>query len=140
MNVITSHIEFSTAGKFDIVDITDHVHQNLGLTLFREGTVTVFNSSPGAGLMMGDCDTDSFIELKKSFETLIPAADKEDDDRENLNVPKAYLGVYRTLLTDSITVPFRQSKMLLGTLQKIVFIECDDRPRHRKIITQYIGI
>lgn len=132
MNVITSSIEFSTAGRFDILDLTDHVHQNLSHTLFREGSVTVFNSCPLAGLMVSACDEDSVASIKKSFEKNFSEADTD--------VFHCHADLCRAVLKNSLTIPFRQSKMLLGTLQKIFFIECDERPRERKIITQYIGI
>lgn len=134
MKVITSSIDFKTAGRFDIVDITDHVHQNLRHTLFREGSVTVFNSCPLAGLIVSACDDDSVASIKKSFEKNVSETETDTD------MYHCQADLCRAVLKNSLTIPFRQSKMLLGTLQKIYFIECDERPRERKIITQYIGI
>jgi secondary thiamine-phosphate synthase enzyme len=43
------------------------------------------------------------------------------------------------LLGPSLTVPFVDGRLILGTWQQIVFMELDNRPRHRKVIVQIIG-
>ncbi len=138
MKVITNYIELSTDGKFDILDITDQVLQNLRLTLFREGNVTVFNPGATAGISTMEYDASLVSDFQKTFEKLVPDSEQfEHDSKWQKDNGHAYLR--SLLMKSSLTVPFRQSKLLLGTLQKIVFVEFDNRPRQRKIITQFIG-
>jgi len=139
MKVTTNHIEFSTNGKFDIIDITDDVHQNLRLSLLREGNVTIFNPGSTAGISTMEFDSSLISDFQKTFEKLIPENDDYEHDKK-WHDKNGHAHLRSSLLKTSLTVPFRQSKLLLGTLQQIVFIEFDNRPRQRKIITQFIGI
>lgn len=43
------------------------------------------------------------------------------------------------LLKTSITIPFDKKRLILGTWQQIVFIECDERSRNREIFCTMIG-
>lgn len=139
MKVITNYIELSTNGKFDIIDISDQVYQNLRLTLLREGNVTIFNPGSTAGISTMEYDASLVSDFQKTFDKLIPEdGDYEHDKKWHDGNGHAHLR--SSLLKTSLTVPFRQSKLLLGTLQQIVYIEFDNRPRQRKIITQFIGM
>jgi secondary thiamine-phosphate synthase enzyme len=42
-------------------------------------------------------------------------------------------------LKPSVTIPFLNNTLMLGTWQQLVFIELDVRPRNRTIIVQFIG-
>jgi len=44
-----------------------------------------------------------------------------------------------SILGPSLTVPFVDKKLTLGTWQQIVFVELDVRSRNRKLIVQIIG-
>ena len=39
----------------------------------------------------------------------------------------------------SVTVPFREKKLLLGTWQQIALVEFDTRPRTRRYLVQIVG-
>jgi thiamine phosphate synthase YjbQ (UPF0047 family) len=47
--------------------------------------------------------------------------------------------VRAALLGPSITIPFKDGALLLGTWQQIVLLEFDTRPRRREIVIQLIG-
>ncbi len=47
--------------------------------------------------------------------------------------------VRASLIGPSLTIPFVDRKLLLGTWQQVVFLELDIRPRRRKIVLQIIG-
>jgi secondary thiamine-phosphate synthase enzyme len=47
--------------------------------------------------------------------------------------------VRASLIGPSITIPFKDGNLLLGTWQQIVLLEMDTRQRERKIILQIIG-
>ncbi len=44
-----------------------------------------------------------------------------------------------TLLGPSLTVPFAEKNLILGTWQQIILIDFDNRKREREIIIQLIG-
>jgi secondary thiamine-phosphate synthase enzyme len=44
-----------------------------------------------------------------------------------------------SLVGPSLTVPFLEGRLMLGTWQQIVFLEMDNRPRRRRIVVQIMG-
>jgi secondary thiamine-phosphate synthase enzyme len=44
-----------------------------------------------------------------------------------------------TLTGPTVTIPFENSRLLLGTWQQVVLAEFDNRPRKREIVVQIIG-
>jgi thiamine phosphate synthase YjbQ (UPF0047 family) len=43
------------------------------------------------------------------------------------------------MLGPSITVPFRQGQLTLGTWQQIILVDFDTRPRTRNYVIQILG-
>jgi secondary thiamine-phosphate synthase enzyme len=50
-----------------------------------------------------------------------------------------YAHVRASLLGSSLTVPFVNKKLTLGTWQQIILVDFDNRPRQRQVILQLIG-
>lgn len=46
---------------------------------------------------------------------------------------------YAALLKPSLSIPWIQSRLALGTWQQVVFIDFDNRERRRSIIVQVVG-
>jgi len=139
MKVITNYIELTTKGQFDIIDITDKIQQNLRLTLLQEGNVTIFNGGSTAGITTLEYENGLVSDIRTTFEKLIPQEGPYEHDA-TWHDGNGHAHLRSALLKTSLTVPFRQAKLLLGTWQQIVFLEFDNRQRNRKIITQFIGI
>ena len=51
-----------------------------------------------------------------------------------------YSHVRAALVGASLTVPFREGAMLLGTWQQIVVLDFDNRPRKREVQIQISGM
>jgi thiamine phosphate synthase YjbQ (UPF0047 family) len=47
--------------------------------------------------------------------------------------------VRAALLGPSLTVPFAERRLLLGTWQQIMLLELDTRPRRREVVVQLVG-
>ena len=47
--------------------------------------------------------------------------------------------VRASLIGPSLTIPFKNGNVMLGTWQQVVLLEMDTRPRERNIIMQIIG-
>jgi secondary thiamine-phosphate synthase enzyme len=50
-----------------------------------------------------------------------------------------YAHVRASLLGCSLTVPFSEGKLLLGTWQQIILVDFDNRARQREIVVQIMG-
>ena len=50
-----------------------------------------------------------------------------------------YSHVRASLLGASLTVPFSNKRLMVGTWQQIVLVDFDNRPRSRQVILQIMG-
>ena len=48
--------------------------------------------------------------------------------------------IQAALMKPSLTIPFVDGNMTLGTWQQIVFIDVANRPRKRTVIVQVVGV
>lgn len=135
--IVTRFIEFETLSG-QVRDITDEVNEALRSTDQKAGVVTVF--VPGA---TGAVTTIEFEEglLADLGDTLQRLAPVEIDYAHNLrwHDGNGHSHIRATLLGPSLSVPFCEGRLMLGTWQQIVFLELDNRPRKRKVILQIMG-
>ncbi len=138
MNVITDSIEISTRGHTDIIDITLQVELALEEAEFRCGNLTVFVSGSTAGITSIEYEPGLLKDLPEAFEKMAPTGVTYHHD-EAWGDGNGYAHVRAAMLGSSFTVPFNNSKLLLGSWQQIVVIDFDNRPRIRNITVQMIG-
>lgn len=120
------------------MDITDMVQKAVSESKAVSGIVTVF--VPGA---TGAVTTIEYEPgLLKDFPRVLERVSPKNMDYEHelrWHDGNGHSHCRASLLGPSLTVPFTQKKLLLGTWQQIVFVELDVRPRNRSVILQIIG-
>ena len=136
--VITKKIKINTKGDTDIIDITSQVTSIVSKASINNGLVTIFVSGSTGALSTVEYEPGLVQDLKKLFEKIAP---KAGTYQHNLrwHDGNGYAHVRATLMGPSISVPFVNGKMELGTWQQIIFIDFDNRPRSREIVVQVIG-
>ena len=136
--VTTVTHEISTTGQGDTQNVTDAVARAVTQSQARAGVVTVFVVGSTAGVTSIEFEPGAVHDLNAVFETLAPRNGtyrhhlQWGDDNGSSHVRAALLG-------PSVTIPFRDAQLLLGTWQQIVVIEFDTRPRRRQVIMQVVG-
>ncbi len=138
MKVHTSAIELTTSGHSEIVDITNKIEKNLKESGLVEGVATLFSIGSTAGLTTVEYEPGLVKDLKSLFEKLAPEKSKYFHE-EAWHDGNGYAHVRSSLLKTSLSIPFIEGKLIVGTWQQIVFIDFDNRSRRRKIVTQFIG-
>jgi secondary thiamine-phosphate synthase enzyme len=80
--------------------------------------------------------------LRKDFprmlERIVPKGIEYDHDH-TWHDGNGHSHVRASLVGPSLTVPFKDKSLMLGTWQQIVLLEMDIRPRDRKIVLQMMG-
>lgn len=128
----------TTSGQGDAHDITRPVARALEAFGVDAGTVTIFVVGSTAGITTIEFEPGAVADLNAVFDRLAPRqADyahhrRWGDDNGSSHVRAALLG-------PSITVPFVDGAMTLGTWQQIMLLEFDTRPRQREIVVQMVG-
>jgi secondary thiamine-phosphate synthase enzyme len=136
--VSTCTREIATKGQGDVRDVTALVAGAVRESGLAAGTATVFVTGSTAGVTTIEFEPGAVSDFNRLFEALAPrGADyrhhlRWGDDNGSSHVRAALLG-------PSLTVPFRDGALLLGTWQQIVVAEFDTRPRTREIVVQVVG-
>lgn len=139
MNVVTKTISFSTRGNTDIIDITDRVNEALIESKLKEGLATISVIGSTGGLATCEYEPGLISDLKRVIEELIPKNKSYAHDR-GWGGGNAHSHLRASLFGPSLTFPFVNGELLLGTWQQIIFIDFDTRARQRKVILQFLGV
>lgn len=128
----------NTAGQGDAHDITHFVADAVEESGIDAGLVTVFVVGSTAGITTIEFEPGAIADLNEVFEQLAP---READYRHHLRWgdDNGSSHVRAALLGSSLTVPFTDGALTLGTWQQIMLLEFDTRPRQRELILQIIG-
>jgi len=136
--VVTQRREVTTKGQGDGHDITEMVAAALVASGCRAGLVTIFVVGSTAAVTTIEYEPGAVADLNGVLEAIAPRAHdyrhhlRWGDDNGSSHVRAALLG-------PSLTVPFADAKLLLGTWQQILLLECDTRLRKREIVIQILG-
>ena len=139
MRCITDSIAIDTKGFTHIINITDKVADVLSASELCEGQLTVFISGSTAAVTTIEYEPGLLQDLPEAFEILAPQ-DKDYHHNATWGDGNGSAHVRAALVGGSFTVPFTGSRMLLGTWQQIVVIDFDNRPRHRNVTVQLMGM
>ncbi len=136
--VKTATVSLSTHGNADIHDITDQVADAIKQSGLKNGTVTIFCSSSTTALTTIEYENGALTDLRRLFDEIInPNREYSHDARWHDG--NGHSHVRAALLGASLTVPFVDGQMTLGTWQQIVHVDFDNRSRQRDIVVQIIG-
>ena len=136
--IISKKINLQTKGQCDIIDITSQVSQELAKADVDDGIVTVFVNGSTAGVSTIEYEPGLVSDFKAMWERTIPQKIQYDHDRA-WDDGNGHSHIRASLLGASITVPFSDKRLTLGTWQQLVLVDFDNRPRTRQIIIQIMG-
>lgn len=138
MPVKSLSIELSTRGNADIHDITDRVARQIAQSGLKDGTVTIFCPSSTSALTTIEYESGALNDLRRLFDEIIPP-DREYAHNAHWGDGNGHSHVRASLLGPSLTVPFVNGRLTLGTWQQIIYVDFDNKPRNRDLILQLIG-
>lgn len=138
MAIVTDHIRISTRGESEIRDLTDSVRSLVTRHGFQHGQALVFVSGSTAGITTIEYEPGLLRDVPELFERLAPR-DAHYHHEDTWHDGNGHSHVRAALLGCSVTVPFADGELLLGTWQQIVLIDFDNRPRQRNVVVQLTG-
>ena len=139
MPVEPHEFEISTHGNSQVVNITDQVARCVESGRIASGTATAFVIGSTAGITTTEFEPGlANHDLKALFERLAPE-DGRYLHEETWHDDNGHSHVRASLLGPSLTVPFVNRQLQLGTWQQIVLLDFDTRTRTRRIMVQVIG-
>jgi len=138
LTVITKQLSVQTRGEVDILDITSNVAEEVVRTKLKSGIVTVFVPGSTGALTTIEYEPGLLDDLPNALERIAPKNVSYEHEKR-WHDGNGHSHVRASLIGPSITVPFVNGRLTLGTWQQIVFMELDVRSRSRNLVLQIIG-
>ena len=138
MTVNTGTIELHTRGDADIQDITRDVATVVAETGLESGLVTIFCPSATSALTTIEFEQGCISDLRRLFDEIVDPS-RHYAHNARWGDGNGHSHVRAALLGPSLTVPFVQGRLTLGTWQQIIYVDFDNRSRHRQLVAQIMG-
>ena len=136
--VVCRQVQVSTRGNGDIVDITQQVAGEVQASGLESGIATLFVAGSTCALTTMEFEPGVVYDLQHLLDQLAPPG---ADYRHNLRWGdgNGHAHIRHALLGPSLTIPFVEGHLTLGTWQQVVLLDFDNRPRSRSVVVQMLG-
>ena len=131
-------IQVQTTGHKEMHDLTGEVARIVSESGVRTGVAHVFNVGSTAAIGTIEFELGLQEDLPDVLDKLLPPS-REYGHEQAWHDGNGHSHLQATLLGPSLTVPIKDCKLLLGTWQQIFHLECDVKPRRRKIAITGMG-
>ena len=138
MQVITRTIFIRSKGEGDMIDITSETSKILSQSKLKNGIITIFVSGSTAALTTIEYEPG----LRQDFPNMLSRIVPRNIEYQHENMwhdGNGHSHVRASLIGPSLTIPFKDGTLMLGTWQQIVLLEMDINKRERNLILQIIG-
>lgn len=138
MTVITKTIQVKSVGEGDVINLTEQTSRIVEECKIVNGIITVFVSGSTAAVTTIEYEPG----LKHDFPAMLSRVAPSNIGYEHDNTwhdGNGHSHVRASLVGPSLSIPFVNGNLLLGTWQQIVLLEMDTRSRRRNIVVQMMG-
>jgi secondary thiamine-phosphate synthase enzyme len=136
--ITTGELALETAGNTDFVDVTASVQDQVRESGLQAGIVTVFCPGATGGLTTVEWEDGVLSDVRQVLDEIAPP-DRDYRHHRRWGDDNGSAHVRAALMGPSITVPFVNGRLTLGTWQHIAFLDFDTRPRSRRLVVQVMG-
>lgn len=138
MPIISIAKTINTKGNSDCRNITKDVQDAVTKSGISHGIATVFIPGATAGVTTIEFEDGVVSDLSSAMSRLIPE-DIEYQHNKRSNDGNGHSHIRASLIGPSLTVPFINKQLQLGTWQQIVLIDFDNRARNREYLINIMG-
>lgn len=139
MRVVPMTIDVETKGNADVLDITQAVAEAVRQSEVVSGVATVFCPSATSGLTTLEYESGCISDLRRLFDEIIDPG-REYAHNARWGDGNGHSHVRAALLGPSLSVPFVDQRLTLGTWQQIIYVDFDNRARSRQLVVQIMGV
>jgi len=139
-------LEIDTSEPIQFIDLTDQVNDYLREIGMHDGNVVIFSRHTTAAIRINEAEELLLQDFKRMLQRICPPEhdyDHNDMSRRKPPIapderPNAHSHCMHLLLSTSETVPVVNSKLALGTWQRLFLVELDG-PRHREVSLRFVN-
>ena len=132
---VKSLIEIDTRERVEIIDITPSIEEFVRKSGIENGICLVYTLHTTTGLTVNEAERGLIKDMCRLMSSLIPEGAGYLHDKIDSN---AHAHLQALLLGNSVTIPVDAGRIILGTWQRILFIELDG-PRRRRLYCRTIS-
>lgn len=136
--VFTQNIKIESQGEDDIIDLTAYAKDAVKESRAKDGILTVFVSGSTAAVTTTEFEPGLRKDVPAMLGRIAPTEMAYEHDN-TWHDGNGRSHVKASLVGPSLTIPFADGNMALGTWQQIVLLELDTRPRSRQVVMQVMG-
>lgn len=136
--VFQEQLTVATVGHGAMQDLTAQVAAVVARSKVRTGVVHVFNVGSTAAVGAIEFEAGLEKDLPSLLDRLIPPS-RGYGHEQTWHDGNGHSHLQATLLGPGLTVPVGEGRLVLGTWQQIVHLECDTRPRQRTVVVTVMG-
>jgi secondary thiamine-phosphate synthase enzyme len=138
MRVVTRTIFIRSKGEGNMIDITLETSKILTQSKLKDGIITIFVSGSTAAVTTIEYEPGLKQDFPRMLSRIVPR--NMEYQHENMwHDGNGHSHVRASLIGPSLTIPFKDTTLMLGTRQQIVFLEMDISKRERNVILQIMG-
>jgi len=146
MIIANTTISLETKESFDIIDITEKIKKFVQESKIEKGLVNIQSMHTTATVFVNENEPELFKDFKNHLEKLAPKNDKYHHDNFDIRTvnmcedecANGHSHCKAIHFPTSVCLNIISNELQLGTWQRILFIELDDK-RKRKVGVQVIG-
>jgi secondary thiamine-phosphate synthase enzyme len=139
MAVKTVSLRLPMQGNTQIENITKAVADALAGAELSAGIVTVFVKHTTASVMIIEDEPGIRADTLTFWDRAVPSDPAWQHNTRNAGEDNGHSHLRGQLQGPSVTIPFLDGAMLLGTWQQVVLVDFDTRSRTRELIIQIMG-
>jgi secondary thiamine-phosphate synthase enzyme len=139
MAVISVPLRVPMPGDTQFENISEPIRRALASTGLLAGIVTIFIKHTTASVLIIEDEPGIRADTKALWQRLIPADPGWQHNQRNPGEDNGHSHLRGQMQGQSLTIPFLDGAMTLGTWQQIVILDFDTCPRTRDLVIQIIG-
>ena len=139
MPVASVPLRLNMKGNTQVENVTTAVQRALAGTGLKAGLVTVFIKHTTASVMIIEDEPGLRADTKAVWDRLVPPDPAWQHNTRNAGEDNAHSHLRGQLQGQSVTIPFNDGALVLGTWQQIVIVDFDTKARSRDLVVQVIG-
>ena len=121
-------IVVETRRRSEIVDITDEVRRKVRESGVNSGIALIYTPHTTSGLIINEAESGLIEDIVEALDEIVPKISFRHNRIDN----NSDAHIKASIVGNSVIVPVENSDLVLGTWQRILFIEFDG-PRRRKV-------
>lgn len=128
-------IELNTKRQVEVIDITSSIEQAVKESNIERGICLIYSTHTTTGIVVNEAEPGLVQDIIRLMGSVVPEGAGYLHDRNDGN---AHAHLQAVLLGNSAVIPIEDKRPVLGTWQKILFVELDG-PRRRRVYVKSIG-